>query len=452
MRIRIRPAEVEIPDDCPFQNDLLDRKKSAEVLTQLVDGIDGPCVLAIDAPWGAGKTTFLKMWSRHLRNKGFPVVEFNAWETDHAEDPFVAMASELEKGLKEFDEGSFTANIENTMNAAKTVALRAIPGIIRIATAGVLDVQPLIEREAGNLLAGYAENRLARYKESEESIETFQDELKAMAGALAQATNHPLMVFIDELDRCRPSYAVALIEVAKHLFGADHVVFVLAVNRTQLAHSIKALYGDEFDAAGYLRRFFDIDFILPEPNRKSFVQEVLNKMKIDGSYILKGFFGSSDLSLRQIKQVFHRLSLVMASYQNAHDTIRIVVEVALVIRTIDPDCYWRFVRGNITDQDLVDAIHERVSIRDDLFEAFIVMAAREIAGRNKNMKYDQQAESLLIDRYQKQPGSYGNQVIKYVRQYEQTASPSQIQMTGLGFVEAVRRIELLAGNYETSAK
>ena len=102
MGIRIRPAEVEIPCSDPFQNELLDRKKSAEVLTQLVDSIDGPCVLAIDAPWGAGKTTFLKMWSQHLRNEGFPVVEFNAWETDHAEDPFVALASELEEGLKSF--------------------------------------------------------------------------------------------------------------------------------------------------------------------------------------------------------------------------------------------------------------------------------------------------------------------------------------------------------------
>ena len=107
MGIRIRPAEVVIPDDCPFQNDLLDRKRRAEVLTQLVDGIDGSCVLTIDAPWGAGKTTFLKMWSQHLRNKGFPVVEFNAWATDYAEDPFVALASELEKGLKALDDGSF---------------------------------------------------------------------------------------------------------------------------------------------------------------------------------------------------------------------------------------------------------------------------------------------------------------------------------------------------------
>ena len=87
MGIRIRPAEVEVPDDEPFKNDLLNRKESADVLTQLVHSIKGSCVLTIDAAWGAGKTTFLKMWSQHLRKNGFPVVAFNAWETDHAEDP-----------------------------------------------------------------------------------------------------------------------------------------------------------------------------------------------------------------------------------------------------------------------------------------------------------------------------------------------------------------------------
>ena len=212
MGIRIRPAAIEVLCNDPFQNDLLDRKKSAEILTRLVDNIEGPCVLTIDAPWGAGKTTFLKMWSRHLRNNGFQVVEFNAWETDHAEDPFVAMASELEKGLREFDDGSFTANIENTMKVAKKVALRAIPGIIRIVTAGLLDVDQVIKKEAGKLLASYAENRLGRYKDNQESIKEFRKRLQEMASSLAQSTDHPLMVVIDEMDRCRPSYAVALIE------------------------------------------------------------------------------------------------------------------------------------------------------------------------------------------------------------------------------------------------
>ena len=94
MSIRIQPPEIQIPDDDPFANDLLDRKKQADILTRVVQTIEGPCAIAVDAAWGAGKTTFLKMWAQQLRGQGFPIVEFNAWETDYSGDPFVALASE----------------------------------------------------------------------------------------------------------------------------------------------------------------------------------------------------------------------------------------------------------------------------------------------------------------------------------------------------------------------
>ena len=438
MGIRSRPEEVEVPCEAPFQNDLLDRKESAEILTKLVDGIEGPCVLTIDAPWGAGKTTFLKMWSQHLRNNGFQVVEFNAWETDHAEDPFVALAAELEKGLKEIGDRSFKEKIKDTMEAAKKVALRSIPGIIRGLTAGILDVQPLIEKEAGNLLAAYAENRLSRYKEDQESIKVFRKKLQEMARALA----HPLMVVIDELDRCRPSYAVSFIEVAKHLFEADHVVFVLAVNRTQLAHSIRALYGSEFDATGYLRRFFDIDFILPEPDRKQFIEDILNRIRIGHRCnLLRKLFGSSDLSLRQVNQAIHRLGLVVASLQNAHGTLVRIVEVALIVRSIDTDLYWRFVHGSLSDIDLVDAIYEHVSVTDKYFEYFIVLAANEINKENRNKTYDTPIKSQLIDRYYKQGRS--EDVIQFVEFEQRYRRNYRFRRA---FLDAVRRIESLAGD------
>lgn len=446
MGIRIRPAEVVIPDDCPFQNDLLDRKKSAEVLTHLVDGIDGPCVLAIDAPWGAGKTTFLKMWSQHLRNKGFPVVDFNAWETDYAEDPFVALASELEKGLKAFDDGSFKDKIKAMMDAGKKVALRAIPVILRSVTSGIVDVD--LVKEVGKLLASYAEDRLDRYKKDQGSINVFRTRLQEMASSLAQATKHPLLVVIDELDRCRPSYAVALIEVAKHLFEADRVVFVLAVNRTQLTHSISALYGSEFDAAGYLYRFFDIDFRLPEPDRTRFIQDFLNRIQIEHSCdLLKKFFGTSHFSLRQVGQVIHRFGLAAASSKKLLTTFLMVIEVALIVRTIDTDLYNRFVQGDLSDQELVDAIYERVRIRDDRFEALIVVAAREIAANDKKLKYDKQVESPLINRCQEQADGHGKQVIELVQLFEK-AGRVPIEMIGFGFPEAIQRIELLAGDDE----
>ena len=173
MGIRIRPQEIDIPSDDPFRNDLLNRKEPAEILTQLIDGIEGPCVLAVDAAWGAGKTTFLKMWARHLRNEQFPVVEFNAWETDHAGDPFVAIVTELTEGLREFKDESLTEKIGATKEAAKKVAIRAILGVIRVATSGILDVQPLIENQVGSVLASYAEDRLKKYSKAKDSIEEF---------------------------------------------------------------------------------------------------------------------------------------------------------------------------------------------------------------------------------------------------------------------------------------
>ena len=98
MGIRIRPREIDITEEEPFRNDLLDRKESVEVLTHLIESIEGPCVLAVDAAWGTGKTTFLAMWTHHLRKIKFPVVEFNAWETDFSGDPFIALSTELAGG------------------------------------------------------------------------------------------------------------------------------------------------------------------------------------------------------------------------------------------------------------------------------------------------------------------------------------------------------------------
>ena len=451
MKTRLQPIEVDVPECDPFQKDLLDRKNLATTLTQLVDAIEGPCVMAIDAPWGAGKTTFLKMWSQQLRNKGFPVVDFNAWETDHAEDPFVALVSEVQDRLKDFDDESLNKRIIETAEAAKHVALRAIPGIIRLVTAGVPDVALPIAKEAGKLLASYAERRLDQYEKDQKSLDTFREKLHAMANALHQSKNHPLVILIDELDRCRPPYAIALLEIAKHLFGTDHVIFVLAVNRSQLAYSVCALYGSDFDAIGYLRRFFDIDFTLPEPDRTQFIQDLLQRVGVknvkngnDQFVLLAKAFGSSTLSLRQVNQAIHRIGLVARSLR----TVRawITTSAAVVIRTIDIDLYRRFSDGALSDLKLVNAIHQKVNIRHAQLEAIIIMAAKEIDCRNRNVVYEEANPTPLMAQYQEQSKTSGHArtVINYLKDYEK-ADLFSMSRNGLGFVEAARRVDLLEG-------
>ena len=406
--MRIQPPDIEVPEDDPFKNDLLGREETVKVLTHIVRSIEGPCVLSVDAAWGAGKTTFLNIWAQHLRNEGFPVVGFNAWETDFSEEPFIALSTELTVGLNQECEKcaddslkeSLKKKVNDVKGKAKEVARSLIPGIIKAAAAGI----PLVGGELGQALASLAEEKLNAYEEARKSVKDFNRTLEEMAESLAESKEgRPLVVVIDELDRCRPSYAVELLEVAKHIFAVDHVVFVLGVNRSELAHSVKALYGNDFDAWGYLGRFFDLDFRLPEPDRTAFITAMLDAIRIEDYYrrtkdemgqkyahnipeLLQAFFIAPDLSFRRVAQAIHHLGLVLATLGSDQRSFLISTVVALILRTINIDLYFRFVAGEVSDLEVVDAVFNRPGARiprekyeSHLFEAVIIAATHEEA-------------------------------------------------------------------------
>jgi predicted AAA+ superfamily ATPase len=99
--VRIKPAKIEIVKENPFLNDLLERKESAEILTELVASIEEPFVFCIDAAWGDGKTTFLLMWKQHLENQDFSTLYYNAWENDFTDDALVSLIGELDAGVED---------------------------------------------------------------------------------------------------------------------------------------------------------------------------------------------------------------------------------------------------------------------------------------------------------------------------------------------------------------
>ena len=466
MGVRIRPEDIEVPDDDPFKNDLLNRKEPAEILRNLVDSIEGPCVLAVDAAWGAGKTTFLRIWSRYLRNQGFPVVRFNAWETDHAGDPFVALVSELTARLRDFDEEPIKEKVRITKEAAKKVAVRAIPVVLRILTSGVLNIDQETEKELGKLLADCAVDGIKEYEQARNSINGFRSKLEEMAITLYSCQSHPLVVMIDELDRCRPSYAIELIEVAKHLFGVDHIVFVLAVNREQLTHSIKALYGSDFDAIGYLRRFIDVDFRLPEPDREGFVRALLDGVGMSGDArdIVEAFLVLPYFSLRQVGQSIGRLGLVLASYEPKDEPrVGVGVGAALIIRTVDMEVYRRFVAGTASDREVIELVFERCEMttaqkenhprrmKYATFEAIVVTAGEEIASGGV-VDSDQAMGSEIIGEYRRVASNgesnanrqqaalrYARNVVRIVDEYRGNRGMPFF----LDFLKGVHRIELM---------
>ena len=475
MKVRVQPRDIDVVADDPFAHDVLDRKEQISVLTSVIKAIDGPCVLGIDGPWGSGKTTFIRMWAQHLLDEKFPVVSFNAWETDFSDDPFLALSDEISQALQEYRGRSFDAKIEKVLEKSKEVAIRATPAVIRILTAGVLDVSTILEQELGQTLASYAQEKVSAYRGAQRSLRDFRNSLQDAALSVSDTEGGlPLVVVIDELDRCRPSYAVGLLEIAKHLFSVDRVVFILAVNREQLAHSVCALYGNNFDGEGYLRRFFDIELRLPDPNRKRFIENALGSIQIDDYFsrtkdqqagrayqqirlMLSAFFAGSDLSLRNINQAIHHLGLVLATLRSDRQFLGFSAAVALILRTLDPATYREFTNREIEDAEVAQRTFTKIEIDDEdtvhqkaLFEAVLIVGSLEMQSRGRYLS--DQSVTPLLERYQavvanaEQNGprdgafAYAYSVLGMVRQFRNEAAMG----TPPGFLHTVSRLELLS--------
>ena len=151
MGIRVQPPEIEIPKENPFRNDLLYRSEAVDTLTHLVGNLEGPCVLAIDAAWGFGKTTFFNMWSQNLRNQRFPLVAFNAWKTDFFEDPFLTLSTELTEGLQSRVTTPPGEIMKNLKDASQKVLRWVGPGAVHFAVAQVPVIGPQLAEDAASL-------------------------------------------------------------------------------------------------------------------------------------------------------------------------------------------------------------------------------------------------------------------------------------------------------------
>jgi len=130
------------------------------------------------------------------------------------------------------------------------------------------------------------EEFLKLFNRSKRSISQFK---KNLSGLIKQVTKNenislPLFIFIDELDRCRPTFAVETLERIKHLFDVPEIVFIIATDTEQLSHSVKAIYGESFEGRVYLRRFFNQEYSLPDPSPIKFSEMLFMNFKSENIF------------------------------------------------------------------------------------------------------------------------------------------------------------------------
>ena len=262
--VALKLNEPEVNSDNPWADDLLVRRHIAKRLTNLLATQVPPLTVSLHGQWGTGKTFLLKRWQKDLEQQNFRAIYFNAWEDDFCDDPLLAILGQMSETFKE---GNLKKLTQQVIQTAITLFKKNALSILQNKTGITFDP----EQDERNILDEYLYQRKTK--------DELKDNLAKMSEAISDLSNHPLVFIIDELDRCRPTFAIELLERVKHVFDVPHIVFVFGLNRDELSKSLSSVYGN-INTDVYLRRFFDFEFNLPEADSQRCAEHLIDKFQL----------------------------------------------------------------------------------------------------------------------------------------------------------------------------
>lgn len=411
--MKFRHSDLEIPADNPFLNCKLDRKKYAHILTNVVENYPDGFVLAINNKWGTGKSTFVKMWKQYLVKKDFNTIYFNAWENDFEDNPLTAFIGELQI-IKKREDDKFNSILKNAASITKNVA----PALLKSVLKKYVDSDTLVDAftDTSKSVIEIFEEDIKEYAQRKESITQFQ---KSLSEFVANNSNgKPLVFIVDELDRCRPNYAVLLLEQIKHFFSVPNIVFVLSIDKIQLGNAICGVYGSEkIDTDEYLRRFIDVEYSIPEPDKSQFITYLYDYYDFDSflrapkrneyrdlQYDRDNFIDTcklflGGLTLRQQEKILSHTRLVLRTFNYNNYLIPYIFVFLAYLKALHPNFYQNMSRKSLTLNAIQDEFYKIVShlITDDNKKLLVHIEAY-LLKFYENFKTTPRRESELFER------------------------------------------------------
>ncbi|HIC8798458.1 KAP family P-loop NTPase fold protein [Aeromonas veronii] len=449
--------------------DRLERARYAEFLTNYLaaEGTQRNYVLNLNAEWGAGKTWFIKRWYMELKAH-YPTVYIDAWQQDFSDDPLLTVISSILDQLK------MIAGKENPIPEGmrqRLLGLFKVGGKLAlkaaIKKAGLEEDDFSLEgEEANQLVDALCSNQKDRY----ESIQYLKQEIRQwVEGAVALGNgelDYPAFILIDELDRCRPSYAVEMLETIKHIFDIPKVVFVLATDTEQLQHAVKVIYGADFDAHTYLSRFFSRRFSLLAGSKRHFIESNLsNSVLVDHSFdkawpkglnleslatVLSSISDACQLSLRSTEKLIDRITLVLLNIEK--DDVNIVFLVYLLaLHEIKPSDYEVIIKMARSRQKLANVKMQEIKPKAlNELQGSIYISMKAIQGVEFVAGYYSiKVESLIRDYLWSYLGEHDNASVKLLGQ-NKTLIDQHSRFTRDEHNEALKYYILNAELYEKS--
>lgn len=329
-----------------WEGDLWDRKCLGLQLERYVDRLNCGAVLALDARWGEGKTWFVRHWAKHLDDTQHNVIYLDAFANDYLEDPFLVIASEIASKLdKEAGNKPLVHKFKKAAAVMQQGLLTLAPTLIAsmISCALTGGIIPLIKIDSekitdklddaidkvteniGEKVTEAIQAKIDSYEEEKSSIIAFKQTL----AQLAENLDKPLVFIIDELDRCRPDFAIRLIERIKHFFDIPKIVFVLVMDKSQFSNVVCHKYGyDKKIGEEYLDKFIDftvgLNSLAPDlidnfkVNICSSFKDLgidLSNQNLDGCMEIIDFYARENkLSKRAIVKLVSQFSLLYSTY------------------------------------------------------------------------------------------------------------------------------------------
>ena len=377
----LHPADLSLADlqeGEVWNDDVLNRSEEAKAILSIISSQPGPLTLCLNAKWGEGKTFILRRMKRQYEIDGGMAIYFNAWEDDNLDDPLIALIGQLKSEFKDkVAAGWLKEFLECVVPLLKGNLASIGWGILRKFVPGGKIFMPEDIKDLGKTTEASA---FDEYENLTALRNALRQKLEELAAAVVGGSKKPLLFIVDELDRCRPTFAVETLERIKHLFGVKNVVFLLGADCEQLKHCIRAVYGD-IDADNYLHRFVDIELGLEKPNAGVFFSYALARHCNDQylEYICKekgapvayyqdrryqfeafaSMIAAEGFSLREIEKIVRHYALLSASKSSNIIARTYFLPLMLILRMRHKELYGKFIDGKVTPAEILDAIYER---------------------------------------------------------------------------------------------
>lgn len=234
---------------------LVSREKDVSVLFEIIqnreeyrENSDNGLVILLNGSWGSGKSTFLDELEKKVEESDLCNLfcRYNSYEYDFYETAYIPFFSAIENNLELGENFNKVLKplARNTAHFSLSTLYTLLNAITKIVNIDLNDIRD-------NMTAIQDEDYLKDFNDFKDCKEIIKDRLNELCEEKVQ------IFIIDELDRCKPSFAMETLEIVKHFFDVKNCVFIIAVDKMQLQESAKTIYGQEMDSEKYFSKFFD---------------------------------------------------------------------------------------------------------------------------------------------------------------------------------------------------